>query len=335
MTLDLLGGHVGDGAEHVTGTGDAFLAGEQRASEVGQLGHAGRPRRGVRERHEHVVGLQVAVDHPTLVGVQEGVGERNADLQDLLVAERLRGEQLGEGVAVDELGDQVEDVVLDARLVQSDDRGVSEARGRKRLAGCALAVLAVLLGGQGDHLDGDLAVEQPVVRAPHHSEAPRSEALQQPVAAEHGVAHRRPSTRCSPTLEGSPCATGPSPRAGGLPSSRVSGESTASCVRRSRAPSLPRRGRRTRGEREVAEVTRRDLAPARAAGPAVILVLPQRRVPKERTACRSSTRMMGVPTHPRRGQPRRAPVVGRPPGARGHASHNAQPVRWGRPITTR
>ena len=75
----------------------------------------------------------IAVDHPALVGVQEGVGERNADLHDLLVAERLRGEQRGEGLAVDELGDQVEGVVLDAGLVQRDDRGVAEARGGQRL----------------------------------------------------------------------------------------------------------------------------------------------------------------------------------------------------------
>ena len=88
------------------------------------------------------------MDDPATVSVQEGLGERDADLQDLLVAERTRAAiSCGEGLAVDELGDQVEGVVLDAGLVQGDDRGVSEARGGERLAGGALAVLARRVGG--------------------------------------------------------------------------------------------------------------------------------------------------------------------------------------------
>ena len=48
--------------------------------------------------------------------------------------ERLGGDQLGEGLAVDQLGDQVEGVLLGARLVQGDDRGMGETGGGERLA---------------------------------------------------------------------------------------------------------------------------------------------------------------------------------------------------------
>ena len=98
---------------------------------------------------------------------------------DLLVAQRIGGDQLGEGVAVDQLGDQVEGVLLGACLVQGDDRGMRQTGGGERLAGGALAILA---GGKRDHLDGDLAVEQLVVSAPHHPEAAGAEALEQAVA---------------------------------------------------------------------------------------------------------------------------------------------------------
>ena len=121
-------GHVGERAEHVAGASERFLADEARAAEVGQLGsrHQRLGRRVVLREvgHEHVLRLDVAVDHPARVGVARALGERQADLQDLFVLERLRGDQLGEGLAVDELRDQIEGVVDRARLVQRDDRRV-------------------------------------------------------------------------------------------------------------------------------------------------------------------------------------------------------------------
>ena len=84
--------------------------------------------------HEHVLRLDVAVDHAAGVSMGEGVRECQADLGDPPVGEIAAGDQLGEGLAVDELGDQVESVVLDVGLVQGDDRRMGQAGGGERLA---------------------------------------------------------------------------------------------------------------------------------------------------------------------------------------------------------
>ena len=113
--------------------------------------------------------------------VLERTHERQPDLEDLLVGKPILGDQQSQGVALDQLGDQVESVVVGARLVQSHDRRVSQARGGERLA---CGSLAVLLGRQRDALDRDRAVEQLVVGAPHGAEPARAEALDQAVATE-------------------------------------------------------------------------------------------------------------------------------------------------------
>ena len=111
--------------------------------------------------------------------------EREADLEQLLVGERVGGDQLREGVAVDQLGDQVEGVLRGARLVQDDDRRVRQARAGERLAARALAVDRIPARPERDPLDRHFAVQQLVVGAPHHPEAAGAEAFEQPVAAEH------------------------------------------------------------------------------------------------------------------------------------------------------
>ena len=144
-SLALLGRHVGERAEHVAGARERVLADEAGAAEVGELGGGGerlRRRRAIlaRVRDEHVLRLDVAMDHAARVSVLERAGEREADLQHLLVLELVRRDQPRERVAVDELGDQVERVIVGARLVQRDDRRVREPRRGERLAGRALAV---------------------------------------------------------------------------------------------------------------------------------------------------------------------------------------------------
>ena len=193
--------------------------------------------------HQHVLGLDVAMDHPAPVCVPERVGERDPDFEDLFIAQRFSRDQLGEGVALDQLGDQVEGVLLGTGLVQGDDRGMGQAGGGERLARGSLAVFA---GGERDRLDGHFAVEQLVVGAPHDPEAAGTEALEQPVAAEH---HNAP----------------PSQRRLAASASRGTGNRRA--LRRDqrvvrvhrllRSPvrgcSLPRAGRRSGHEREVAD----------------------------------------------------------------------------------
>ena len=178
--LALLGRHVGERAEHVAGASQHVLAGQAGAAEVGQLGGALRILWPV--GNEHVLGLDVAVDHAARVRVGESVRERDADLEHLLVVEPARGDQLRERLAVDELGDQVERLADGTRLVQGDDRRVRQPRAGERLAARALAVS---VQSQRDPLDGHLAVQQLVVGAPDHPEAAGAETLDEPVTSEH------------------------------------------------------------------------------------------------------------------------------------------------------
>ena len=72
----LLGRHVGERAEHVAGARQHVLAAQLRAAEVGQLGHAAARRVRLSDGavcvvwDEHVLGLDVAVDHAARVRVR-------------------------------------------------------------------------------------------------------------------------------------------------------------------------------------------------------------------------------------------------------------------------
>ncbi len=123
---------------------------------------------------QHVLRLDVTVDHAARVRMCECVAERDPDLEHLLVRERVGVDQLGERGALDEFGDQVEVVLVSARLVQRDDRRVGEARSGLRLARGALAIL---VGRQRDALDGDFAAQQLVVCAPHDPETAGAESF--------------------------------------------------------------------------------------------------------------------------------------------------------------
>ena len=233
--LGLLGGHVGERPEDVAGAREDVLAGEAGATEVGQLG--GRVVLLGRARDEHVLGLDVAVYDAAAVGVGEGAGERDPDLEHLLVGEALLGDQAPERLALDELGDQVHGAVLGARLVQGDDRRMAKARGDERLAHRPLAVPA---RAEGDALERHLAVQELVVGAPHHAEAARPEAVLQAVAPEHQLGRPAlawPGVRATMRWVGGSVRIGGSPRgraaarSGGAPGPRAEGEEGCSSVR--------------------------------------------------------------------------------------------------------
>ena len=101
--------------------------------------------------------------------------------------------QLGERRARDELGDEVDGLVVAAGLVQRDDRRVRQPRGgaapRARRARRAAASCI------GDALDRDGAVEALVVGQPDDAEAARAEAAHEPVAAEDAPRRRRGARR--------------------------------------------------------------------------------------------------------------------------------------------
>ncbi len=180
LAFGLLRGHVGQRAEDVARAGEDVLAGHAGAAEVGQLGRLVGLLAAIRD--EHVVGLDVAVDHAAGVGVGERTAEGDADLEHLAVEEAPVGDQARERAALDELRDEIHRPVANARLVQGHDRGVREAGADECLAHRPLAVVP---GSEGDPLQGHLALQQLVRGAPHDAEAARPEALVQAVALQY------------------------------------------------------------------------------------------------------------------------------------------------------
>ncbi len=122
LPLGLLGRHVGEGAEHVAGTCQGVLADQAGAAEIGELGRLAALADTV--GYEHVLGLDVAVDHTPGVGMGESARERQADLEHLLVGELAGCDQPRQGAPLDQLGDQVEGLLDHTCLIQGDDRRV-------------------------------------------------------------------------------------------------------------------------------------------------------------------------------------------------------------------
>ncbi len=125
------------------------------------------------------------------MGVSQRVSQRDPDLQQLLIREGILRHELRESAAVDELGDEIERVLIHIRLVQRDDRRMRQTRRGKRLARCALAgprcATESVGGGRARRerypLERDLTVQQLVIRPPDHTEPPSAEAFERAVAA--------------------------------------------------------------------------------------------------------------------------------------------------------
>ena len=176
----LLRGHVGERPHDLPGGGQRWGAGQRRDSEVHQLRAPSGPRIGP---HDHVVRLQVSVDHAAPMGMSEGGADVGPELGDLAVRQLARARELRQRRALDQLRDQDRPAVLRAQLVQRDDARVVQARRRLGLAQHALGV------GAHDLLDGDLALEALVEGAVDGAHASRSHPLEDPEAPHRQLAH--------------------------------------------------------------------------------------------------------------------------------------------------
>ena len=127
------------------------------------------------------------MDDSARVRVDEGIAHRDADEHDVVVRERAFAEQFVEGRPADELGDEVDGLVVATRLEQRHDRRVREPGRRQRLALGARRRTP----GERDPLDGHRPVEALVVGHPDGPEAARAELFDQRVAAEHDRAGGR------------------------------------------------------------------------------------------------------------------------------------------------
>ena len=184
-SLRLLGRHVGERAHHVARAGEGVALDEVRHPEVGQLGEAHS--RGGLGHHDHVLRLHVAVDDAARVRVGQRLGQVGADAGHVTIGQRPRTQQLGQGSAPNELGDEIDVVFVRSQLVDADDRRMVEPGRGHGLARHPLAAAALARDG----LDGHLTLELLVPGRPDHTEAAGAQALLEPVAIEHQPGARR------------------------------------------------------------------------------------------------------------------------------------------------
>jgi len=163
---ELLGRHV---------AGGAAPGGERDAEDLGEpeVEHLHASVGG----EEHVRRLEVAVEHAGGVGVDEGPGDREGDPARLAGGERAARLALGEGLAAEQLEDEVVALGGTPQVEERDDAGVLERGHRPRLAAERLGV--ALARRRPHRLEGDEAAQLDVPGLEHEAEAPAPELAHQ------------------------------------------------------------------------------------------------------------------------------------------------------------
>ncbi len=114
---------------------------------------------------EQVLGLQVPMDDPLLVGRGEALGDLHRVVDRLADRDRARAEAAPERLALEQLRDDVRRAFVAADVVDRGDvRMVETARGRGLLLE-AVETIRVLGERRGQDLDRDLALEPRILRA--------------------------------------------------------------------------------------------------------------------------------------------------------------------------
>ena len=164
--------------DHVAGARQWVAARHVSHPEIGEFGEPGPCRR--LGEHHHVLGLDVAVDHPARVRVLQGLAECDPDASDVAVGDRARMHQLRKGSPPNELRNQVHVVLVGGKLIDGDDARVIQPGSGARLPFDALAGPAVAR----NRLHGHLALELLVPGEPDNPESTGPEPALQAVAAQ-------------------------------------------------------------------------------------------------------------------------------------------------------
>ena len=149
--------------------GAAIAVGSDRLvlrDRLGQLGQAEVEDLDVAVLRDHqVLGLQVPVDDAGGVGLGQALGGLDGDIEQPLGRQRLAGgDELAQGLSLDQLHGDVEGAVGLADVVDGQDVGMIQGRGRAGLLLEALAAIGIRRDGGGQDLDRDLAPELRVPR---------------------------------------------------------------------------------------------------------------------------------------------------------------------------
>jgi hypothetical protein len=215
---ELLGGHVGDRSQHRAGSRALLQRASARGAGVAAFrgaGPTGEPEvqdlDPIVASHEDVLGLQVPVDDPLVVGRVESPGDLERDLDRSLPRQRSRGEPGAERHALQELRDGVGDPAALAQVEDRQDVRVGKGGDGPRLALEPLEGAAIGRQQLGQDLDGDFAAEPGIprpVHLAHPSGADRREDLVGSEANAGGKAHRIFSGRILSAGGRSPPASG-------------------------------------------------------------------------------------------------------------------------------
>ncbi len=120
----------------------------------------------------------------------EALGQLAGDVEHLAGRERMLGpDQVAQCRAVDELHDGEGQPGRLTDLVDRDDVGVVEGRGRACLLGESTEAVGDRGEGLGQELDGDVAAEVEVPRAVDLAHAPRAQLVEELVPAEPHADH--------------------------------------------------------------------------------------------------------------------------------------------------
>ena len=196
--LELLGRHVGGGAQHRAAAGDARAVGRRRDAEVDEL----------RDRvvaQQHVGRLDVAVDHPVGVRVVERSAELARHARHPPRAQRAVAQRGRERLTGHVLHDDQHALVVDRGVVDRHEVRVVQRRAELRLAHEALLDVSRAVGMQP--LDRHLAVETFVLAQQHGRHSPGAQMPEHAVApvqqrSVRRCRHSAGGTRTSPATNG-------------------------------------------------------------------------------------------------------------------------------------
>ena len=157
---DLLGGEVGDGADQCPGFRQAGFRDRVREAEVHDADPDGRP---FLPRDHDVGRLDVAVHDAARVAVFQGVGDLDADVDDIAQAQGLLPDQAQQGRAADQGHHEEERALVPPEVVDGDDGGVVHLGDD---LGFPLEPPLDIGSevGRRDQFDRDLAVQERVLR---------------------------------------------------------------------------------------------------------------------------------------------------------------------------
>ena len=153
---DLFGGHVAERSDHpsvIRSAHDRPGAEERGQAEIHQPHPSARV-------DQHVLGLDVPVDDPGVVGMLEGLGDLRHEVEGIALGDRAVGQELPQAGPLDVFHHQAKEVTRLADVEHRRDERVPQLRERSRLAQEPVLECVIGLEVGPDDLDGDEPVQE-------------------------------------------------------------------------------------------------------------------------------------------------------------------------------